>query len=601
MHSYIVQQRDVELLRQTSRVTYAKIELLNYDLQTVNVIEGQIMNDNFSCDGDSAVRRTYTCDVVVTDDTFKVGKDKNIWADRYIRVYYGIKLSRYDEIVYYLLGTFSFVDLSYSFSTTSKTLSLTCSDMMAEFNGTKRGVVIYDTESEAIFKIEAGQKYHEVLIGLCNQAGIEHYEISGVDNYEVPYDLEFSVGATYYEIWTKLNGLYNYWEFFFDEEGSFIWQKLPTGLGERLILDDAVIKPLIISESLSDSFQNIYNATEIWGRQLDITDDDRYVSDPDPVTKDAEGNNIFNITLYDSMGMIITSSTKFVKAADFPGDGHKLHLENTDEIDSLAIKVSFYKADEISESKDVILSHSESVDIELPNDITSVVVSDAENTSKGLACVSVGWLEDNTDKLINMDNFTNVAIKVNATKAKYININNLQNIPILNAEGSAYADESFTEGTIYVFRYRRTAAGDFKTSDSDPTFPNFYLLGQYQAHGYYEETDLNVPYSIPNLGYRAVQVIENTDLYCDEVCINQAQYETYKTTAKQDSITLNCIIIPFLEPNQKISYSPFMGEGEAEWIIKKLSWSTMSGTMTLEMYRFLEDYSYVYDKKENGG
>ena len=106
MYSYVVQQGDIDILRQNERVTYAKVELLNYQLQIVNTIEVEIFNDNFSLDGDSAVRRTYTCDIVVSDDMFLIGKDKNVWADRYIRVYYGILHNRSKEILWYRLGTF---------------------------------------------------------------------------------------------------------------------------------------------------------------------------------------------------------------------------------------------------------------------------------------------------------------------------------------------------------------------------------------------------------------------------------------------------------------------------------------------------------------
>jgi hypothetical protein len=598
MYSYVVQQQDIDILQQSTRVVYAKVELLNHDLQTVNVIEGQISNDNFSIDGDSAVRRTYSCDIVVDDDTFLIGKDKNIWADRYIRVYYGIEQSRYKNIIYYLLGTFSFVDMSYSYSSTSKSLSLSCSDMMVEYNGTKSGVIMYDTQAEATLTFYAGQTFNDLLVGLCNEAGITKYNLSGIDNYTVPYDLEFGAGTTYYDVWNQLNSLYNYWEFFFDEEGTFIWRRLPTGLGEAIVLNDDTLKPLIVSESLSDSFQNIYNATEVWGRQLDITDDDRYVSSPDAVSQTSDGDNVINITLYDSTGRIVDGIVEYVKAADFPGNGYFLHIENTDTANSITVTVTSIKSDDSSTFENYIVEASSTMDITIADDINKLQITDPNTTAKGLVYMSVGWLEDNENKLINIDNFTDIAIKVNTTKAKYININKLQNIPIMNSGGDELVEEAFTQDTVYVFRYRRTATGDFKTSDTDPTYPNFYLLGQYQAHGYYEETDPNVPYSIPNLGYKAVKVIENTDLYCDEVCINQAEYETYQTTAKQDSISLTMMIVPFLEPNQKLEYTPYMGTETSEWIIKKMSWSTMSATMTLEAYRFLEDYSYVYNRKE---
>lgn len=503
MFSYAVQQEDVDILRQNERIVYAKIELLNAGMQTVNTFEGLIFNDNFSLDGTSAVRRTYNCDIIVSDETFLVGQDKNIWADRYIVVYYGVQHARSKNILWYKLGTFSYVDVGYRFSTTEKHLSITCHDMMADYNGTKRGVIIYDRPNKAAFKCEVGQTYNEILVGLCNTAGIKDYNISGLDGYTIPYDLEFNTDATYYDVWSKMSELYpGRWEFFFDENGGFVWRKLPTGYNEDIVLDDGVIKSLIISEDINNSFQNIFNVTEVWGQELDIVDNDRYASAC--TGGETEDSDTYNITI------------------------------------------------------------------------------------------------EGVSSMDDIDNFTNIGVELSGAFGKNININGLEKIPIMNAAGNAMSETTYVPNMLYVFRYRRTATGQYRTSESDPTYHNFYLLGQFQAHGYYEETNDESPYSIKNLGYKAVRVIENSNLFCDEVCQTQAEYETYKTTAKQDSISLQTMIIPFLEPNQKLRYTPFMTGEVGEWIIQRMSWNTMSGVMSLELFRFNEDYEYVNDRKHGG-
>ncbi|MCQ2148563.1 MAG: DUF5048 domain-containing protein, partial [Bacteroidales bacterium] len=124
-------------------------------------------------------------------------------------------------------------------------------------------------------------------------------------------------------------------------------------------------------------------------------------------------------------------------------------------------------------------------------------------------------------------------------------------------------------------------------------YHNFKFMGQFQAHGYYEETNANVPYSIPNVGYRIVRIVQNEKLNNDEDCFELARYETYGTTAKQDTISLECMIIPFLEPGQKVQYTTYSTGESDEWIVKSFSWNTESGTMSVALYRFLEDYSYV--------
>lgn len=154
MYSYQVQQRDIDILKQSIRTVYCRIELLNSDWQIAETLEGNVSNDNFSCTEDSAVRRTYNCDIVVTDSSFRVEASEKVWADKYIRVYYGIYSQSGKEILWYLLGTFSFIDMSYDYSSTSNNLSLSCSDLMAHYNGTKGGTVIFDTSSDVGVKIE---------------------------------------------------------------------------------------------------------------------------------------------------------------------------------------------------------------------------------------------------------------------------------------------------------------------------------------------------------------------------------------------------------------------------------------------------------------
>jgi len=507
MYRYQVQQEDVDILRQAMRVYYCRVELLNHEMQVVESLEGNIASDSFNLDGESDVRRTYNCDIVVTNSTFNVGRDTFIWYDRYIRVYYIFYNQLTGRKHEYLLGTFSFVDMSYSYSTTERQLSLTCEDMMAEFNGTKGGIMTYSSNAEVTFKITAGQTYQEVLTGLCEFAELSSYDISGIEDYTIPYDIDWETGTTFYDAWSQLAELYGIWEFFFDETGTFVWRKRPLSMGEDVVLDSAVINPLIVSEKVSDTFQNIYNATEIWGYEFDLKDDDRNTSVCSGGTN-ATTDNIFDITL----------------------------------------------------------------------DLYPTATMD------------------------DIDNFTYIGITVSGAYGRYIRINNLETIPIINHIGNIgeLADNTYVSGQKYVFCYRRTLNGEMETTGVDAnTYHNFYLMGQYQAHGYYEETDPEIPYSIPNIGYKITNVLNNDQLISDELCNSQAQYETYNTTVKQDSVTLETMIIPFLEPSQKIRYTLLSTGETAEWVIKNISWSSQSATMTMDLYRFIEDYQDYYERRQN--
>ena len=139
MNNYIVRQKDIEVLMQSDKTLFYKLELLNKDMKTIDRIEGNLISDNISIDASSDVRRTYNCTMHISDSTFDVGYGKRFFYNRLIRPYIGVKHQRSGEILWYLLGTFIFVDTNFSFDTTNKTLSLTCNDLMCLLNGIMGG------------------------------------------------------------------------------------------------------------------------------------------------------------------------------------------------------------------------------------------------------------------------------------------------------------------------------------------------------------------------------------------------------------------------------------------------------------------------------
>jgi hypothetical protein len=84
----------------------------------------------------------------------------------------------------------------------------------------------------------------------------------------------------------------------------------------------------------------------------------------------------------------------------------------------------------------------------------------------------------------------------------------------------------------------------------------------------------------------------------DAACYNQAEFLTYKSTAMLDTINLSTLVVPWLEVNTKLEYTPRYNNQTSQYIVKNLSWSTGDGTMSMTLYKFLESYSYVYGRKK---
>lgn len=266
-------QSDLSLIHQQSKTIYVKVNLLDWQFKILDSFESNLLSDNLSVDSQSRQRRSYSCTLQVSDASFFTGSDKKIWINKYIQVFYGIENIRTKKVHYFLLGTFSYQSVDYSYDAVTNQLSLKCPDLMADYDGTKNGHI-----SGYSLMIPAGENIRQTVIGLVNNAGITKYYVEDIGK-EVPYDLDFSGEVTYCNVWEKICELYDSWEFFFDVDGTFIWRKIPTGLTEPVIFDDSFIDKIWLSENTSYDFTGIYNVTEVWGKTLELEHDDRYTEE----------------------------------------------------------------------------------------------------------------------------------------------------------------------------------------------------------------------------------------------------------------------------------------------------------------------------------
>lgn len=265
--SYIVKQKDIEVLLQSDKTLFYKLELLNEDLKVIDVIEGNLINDNLSIDANSDIRRTYSCELFVENRTFDIGYDKRIWNNKRIRPYIGILHNRSQEVVWYLIGTFLFTDTNFMFNETNKTLSVTCNDMMCLLNGTMGGNL-----SNYKRTIKKGTDSRAIIIELLKEVGITKYFIEFnlnndlISSFKIPYDMVYNAGMNAYQIIKEIVDLYPGTEMYFSKDGTFMIDAMPTRENEPFILNDDILKPILIDEQLSTSLKDIYNHIEIWGK-----------------------------------------------------------------------------------------------------------------------------------------------------------------------------------------------------------------------------------------------------------------------------------------------------------------------------------------------
>lgn len=268
MSNYNVQQEDLDILRQKNLNFQIKVELLNSNFKTIELLQGDLIDDNFNIDANADVRRTYSAIFNVKDKSYIVGEESKIWLNKYIRINIGIYHVRSKSIRWYLMGTFLFDEAKYEYSPTTNKLSLSCLDMTSLLNGMINGQL-----SALQTEIPLDSNIRSSIITLVTQlGGITKYRIEDVGK-KTPYTIQFSAGQNVYEMIKELRDLYAGWETFFDTDSTFVCQSYPTCKDDPIVLDETIINPLVISENRNISLSKVKNVTEIWGKCLDA---DRY-------------------------------------------------------------------------------------------------------------------------------------------------------------------------------------------------------------------------------------------------------------------------------------------------------------------------------------
>ena len=259
-----ITQRDIELTLSNTQRVKIKLRLLDEDFQAVDNMEGYVTKSSISIDASSNIRRVANISMYVPDQTYLPVNAKKIWTNSIVRIYAGIYDSlELDQYRWYLLGTMLMTDVQYEFAIGSQTLTLKLVDMMASTTS-ERGSQM---GTKAI--VQEGSNVRNALIAaVALFSPYKHYSVVEFDD-TIPYDIETEVGNYPYDLLKKILDLWATKEMFYDKAGMFTVDTIPTGIGDAVAISSTVIDPLIIRESGSNSFSNVKNTTEIWGRELD--------------------------------------------------------------------------------------------------------------------------------------------------------------------------------------------------------------------------------------------------------------------------------------------------------------------------------------------
>lgn len=257
--------------KQTIRNQHIKINLLNYNMQTVDEFSGNVLSGSVSIDANADIRRTCNIEMVVTDSSFDIQPGGKIYLDKYIQVYVGIDSLQTGEIVWFNYGIYLIDAPGYTYDAETHSLSFQGLDLMSKLTGQRNGYL-----PGIPTKIPQGSSVRDSIISTLTQLGgfskyvVEECRLKDGTIQTVPYDITIDQGGTVYDVLTALDEIMPYYRMFFDVDGVFHYEPIPTGQNEVSAADDDILSQNLISESIDTDFSSVKNYIEVYGRTHDI-------------------------------------------------------------------------------------------------------------------------------------------------------------------------------------------------------------------------------------------------------------------------------------------------------------------------------------------
>ena len=84
-----------------------------------------------------------------------------------------------------------------------------------------------------------------------------------------PYEMSFGLGSTAYNILTQLRDINANYQTYFDQEGIFWFNQIPSGDNEQIRVDDDIWQKVLISYKKSTDFESVKNYIEVFGKTQD--------------------------------------------------------------------------------------------------------------------------------------------------------------------------------------------------------------------------------------------------------------------------------------------------------------------------------------------
>lgn len=280
-----VTSNDISLVKQKHQKRYFKVQLVDRNWNSQCVIRGRLISASSSIESSDGIRRTANIQIETERTTIylpnqgiTVDLQKDISANFYIRLWAGIEDNDTLQVTWYNQGLFIINQSQYNFDPSTRTLSMGLVDLMSDLTGDRAGILhAYTT------LVKNEQRIDDVIKNVLELADFNAYNITPIvplqsvddtnvyapitEDYMIPYNKNFEVGVSAYDILSWLVGLYPYYEMGFDVEGTFfVRKKLLDQDDSAVLIDGVTLRDLVLSEDTTLDWFSVKNCIEVWGK-----------------------------------------------------------------------------------------------------------------------------------------------------------------------------------------------------------------------------------------------------------------------------------------------------------------------------------------------
>lgn len=559
-----ITEQQYSIVKQPYRDLYCKVDLLNYQFQVVDEISGVVISDSWTISATSDIRRTGTL-IIAPDnsDAYKIQAGSKIFLDKYIQVYIGIKDNTTNEIIYNNMGIYLINNPTHTFDSTTNQITLQLVDLMAKLTGLRNG---YLTGYE--YQLKEGQNVREIIIAVLAEVGFYNYniEIDEEDYQTIQFDMSIDGTGTLYDILKTINdNQYVNYQMYFDVNGVFHFNRIPMDYQDTVMVDDDIWKYTYISHEVTTDYESLKNDIVVLGKVHtaskycnSIDYNDNIFSTSNTAIKREKDHIKISFTTPSDMTATVPNNQYYFNLNGYGNRPIKTALGNL----NFSLKPNTYYV------------------LKLQNLYrwTATVTGNAGVTTYTLH-------SSNTDFVGNPSELVGCYI---SQTAKSLNEAVSQGVRIISCDGrnlttnvTINGSSNLSRAIVYIYK-----------NDTSKTYWQF--MGEYQPRAEVKEENPQSPFYV-NGTVGNIRIVlsggEYDNISTSELALQRAQYELYTRCRLNDSLSLTCVPIYWLDVNWLIAIKLPTEDSVKYFVTKEITISNgVTATQTVQMASFYNFY-----------